>query len=80
MDNIIETYVENNMIKWHERLKNARHVIEQVLKRFAENALRGIQCTTKEQKTVRRYLVLGPIAQTSQNRKTCSAEKLEPHN
>lgn len=58
MDNINGTYVENNILPQLYRLKNVHYLVEQVLKPLAGKAVRGIQCTIKEQKIVGMHLVL----------------------
>lgn len=59
MNNMKRTYVKINLLPRVDRLKKVHHLIEQVLKVLTEKAVRGIQCTEKEQKPVTIYLVLG---------------------
>lgn len=58
MDKINGNYVENSMFPMLERLTNVNNVIAVVLRLLAEIKVRGIHCTSKEQKYVRLHVVL----------------------
>lgn len=76
MDNVNETYVKNNMLLRQYRLHNVQHVIAQVLKSLPQRAVRGIQCTKKEEKPVRLHLVLRSCSENIREQKAMTGKNI----